>query len=107
MIPVPMLTANQEGVKLRIRRRHSREMGEVGEMYAGGGGCVGGDAFEGGAFEGDVVGADAVEADAVRVGADEEKEVGPDPATGEVDKLFVDILTRIRRLISLSTSIGF
>ena len=24
-IPVPMLTENQEGVKLRIRRRHSRE----------------------------------------------------------------------------------
>lgn len=32
VIPVPMLTENQEGVKLRIRRRHSREMGEVGEM---------------------------------------------------------------------------
>jgi hypothetical protein len=28
VIPVPMLTANQEGVKLRIRRRHSREMEE-------------------------------------------------------------------------------
>jgi hypothetical protein len=43
-IPVPMLTENQEGVKLRIRRRHSRENtldGGAGTGAGLGGGFVG------------------------------------------------------------------
>jgi hypothetical protein len=69
VIPVPMLTANQEGVKLRIRRRHSREMEEVGVVgWAG--------------------------MDGLGAGGGGEREMGVDAVGGDVDKFLVDILNR-------------